>query len=170
MSAATKENVDEVLQYISQKVEEIERPVVEVIVEEDEGAYNNDDSAFEIYKLDKNGLVVDVMSMSSGNSAFNISNLMNNNFNKMDDNYFNDFSKKRLKAVKILENYSTNLVANSFMNANERIEFGKKLKEVSEMEIAHDIEKNTNYRVNDRVYDTIMTCVYDMGQNLERNF
>lgn len=123
-----------------------------------------------LYKLDKNGLVVDVMSMSSGNSAFNISNLMNNNFNKMDDNYFNDFSKKRLKAVKILENYSTNLVANSFMNANERIEFGKKLKEVSEMEIAHDIEKNTNYRVNDRVYDTIMTCVYDMGQNLERNF
>ena len=59
ISAATKENVDELLQYISQKVEEIERPIVEVIVEEDEGAYNNDDSAFEIFKLDKNTFVVE---------------------------------------------------------------------------------------------------------------
>ena len=59
MSAATKENVDELLQYISQKVDEIERPIVEVIVEEDEGAYNNDDSAFEIFKLDKNTFVVE---------------------------------------------------------------------------------------------------------------
>ena len=59
ISAATKENVDELLQYISQKVGEIERPIVEVIVEEDEGAYNNDDSAFEIFKLDKNTFVVE---------------------------------------------------------------------------------------------------------------
>ena len=59
ISAATKDNVDELLQYISQKVDEIERPVVEVIVEEDEGAYNNDDSAFEIYKADKNTFVVE---------------------------------------------------------------------------------------------------------------
>ena len=59
MSAATKENVEELLQYISQKVDEIERPVVEVIVEEDTGAYDNDDSAFEIYKLDKNTFVVE---------------------------------------------------------------------------------------------------------------
>lgn len=59
ISAATKENVDELLQYISQKVEEIERPIVEIIVEEDEGAYNNDDSAFEIFKLDKNTFVVE---------------------------------------------------------------------------------------------------------------
>lgn len=59
MSAATKENVNEVLQYISQKVDEIERPIVEVIVEDDDGAYNNDDSAFEIYKLDKNTFVVE---------------------------------------------------------------------------------------------------------------
>ena len=59
ISAATKENVDELLQYISQKVEEIERPIVEVIVEEDEGAYNNDDSTFEIFKLDKNTFVVE---------------------------------------------------------------------------------------------------------------
>ena len=59
MSAVTKENVDEVLQYISQKVDEIERPIVEVIVEDDDGAYNNDDSAFEIFKLDKNTFVVE---------------------------------------------------------------------------------------------------------------
>ena len=59
ISAATKANVDELLQYISQKVEEIERPIVEVIVEEDEGAYNNDDGAFEIFKLDKNTFVVE---------------------------------------------------------------------------------------------------------------
>jgi len=53
MSAITKENVDKILHHISQKVDEIERPVVNIVVEEDDGAYNNDDSAFEINKLDK---------------------------------------------------------------------------------------------------------------------
>jgi GTP-binding protein len=58
MSAVTKENVDELMYFVSQKVDEIERPEIEVHVEEDEGAYNNDDSAFEIFKLDKNTFLV----------------------------------------------------------------------------------------------------------------
>ncbi|MBR5496119.1 MAG: GTPase ObgE [Oscillospiraceae bacterium] len=59
ISAVTKENTNELLTYISQKVDEIERPVFDVVVEEDEGAYNNDDSAFEIFKADKNTFVVE---------------------------------------------------------------------------------------------------------------
>ena len=58
MSAATKQNIDELMYFVSQKVDEIERPEIEVHVEEDEGAYNNDDSSFEIYKLDKNTFMV----------------------------------------------------------------------------------------------------------------
>ena len=58
MSAATKQNIDELMYFVSQKVDEIERPVIEVHVEEDEGAYNNDDSAYEIFKLDKNTYMV----------------------------------------------------------------------------------------------------------------
>lgn len=58
MSAATKQNIDELMYFVSQKVDEIERPEIEVHVEDDEGAYNNDDSSFEIYKLDKNTFMV----------------------------------------------------------------------------------------------------------------
>lgn len=58
MSAVTKQNVEELMHFVSKKVDEIERPVIEVEVQEDDGAYNNDDSAFEIYKLDKNTFLV----------------------------------------------------------------------------------------------------------------
>lgn len=53
MSAVSRENINDVMHFVEQKVDEIERPVIEVVVEEDEGAYNNDNSSFEIYKLDK---------------------------------------------------------------------------------------------------------------------
>ena len=58
MSAATKQNIDELMYFVSQKVDEIERPEIEVHVEEDPGAFNNDDSSFEIIKLDKNTFLV----------------------------------------------------------------------------------------------------------------
>ena len=58
ISAATKENVDKLMYFVSQKVDEIERPTIEVHVQEDDGAYDNDDSSFEIYKLDKNTYMV----------------------------------------------------------------------------------------------------------------
>lgn len=58
ISAATRENVDELMYFVSDKVYEIERPVIEVHVQEDEGAYNNDDSSFEVFKLDKNTFMV----------------------------------------------------------------------------------------------------------------
>ena len=58
MSAVTKENVEDLMYFVSEKVDEIERPQIEVHVEEDKGAYNNDDSSFEIYKLDKNTFLV----------------------------------------------------------------------------------------------------------------
>lgn len=55
MSAATGENVSEVVNFISSKVDEIPKPTFELdIIKEDLGAYDNDDSAFEIFKLDKN--------------------------------------------------------------------------------------------------------------------
>ena len=58
ISAVTKENVDELMYFVSNKVDEIERPEIEVHVEEDNGAYNNDDSEFEVFKLDKNTFLV----------------------------------------------------------------------------------------------------------------
>ena len=58
ISAATKENVDKLMYFVSQKVDEIERPTIKVHVQEDDGAYDNDDSSFEIYKLDKNTFMV----------------------------------------------------------------------------------------------------------------
>ena len=58
ISAVTKENIDELMYFVSQKVDEIERPEIEVHVEEDTGAYDNDDSSFEIFKLDKNTFLI----------------------------------------------------------------------------------------------------------------
>lgn len=51
ISAATHENLDKLLKFVSTKVDEIEKPTTEIEVEEDLEAYNNDDSAFEVTKF-----------------------------------------------------------------------------------------------------------------------
>ena len=43
---------------MSQKVDEIEKPVSDIVVEEDLDAYNNDDSAFEISKVSKDTYII----------------------------------------------------------------------------------------------------------------
>lgn len=58
ISAVTGENVETLKNFIAQKVDEIPKPVFEVEVSEDLGAYDNDDSSFEIVKADKNTYVV----------------------------------------------------------------------------------------------------------------
>lgn len=58
ISAATRENIEILKNFIAQKVDEIPKPVFEVEVQEDLGAYDNDDSSFEIVKADKNTFVV----------------------------------------------------------------------------------------------------------------
>ena len=58
ISAVTGENIDKLLNFMGEKVDEIPKPVSEIVVEEDLGAYNNDDSAFEIYKADKETYIV----------------------------------------------------------------------------------------------------------------
>ncbi len=58
ISAVTGENVELLKNFMAQKVDEIPKPVFEVEVSEDLGAYDNDDSSFEIVKADKNTYVV----------------------------------------------------------------------------------------------------------------
>ena len=58
ISAVTKENIETLMHFVSSKVDEIERPVIEIDVQEDFGAYDNDDSNFEIFKLDKNTFLI----------------------------------------------------------------------------------------------------------------
>lgn len=50
ISAATKQGVDELLKFVFKKIEEIPAPEIEVEIEEDFEAYNNDDSEFEVIK------------------------------------------------------------------------------------------------------------------------
>ena len=59
ISAVSGQNLDKLLELMSIKVDEIEKPVSEIVVEEDLGAYNNDDSSFEVYKAAKDTFVVD---------------------------------------------------------------------------------------------------------------
>lgn len=58
ISAVTGENLEDLLNFMSQKVDEIEKPQSEIVVEEDLGAYNNDDSAFEIVKAAKDVYII----------------------------------------------------------------------------------------------------------------
>lgn len=59
ISAATGKNVNELVNFMSQKVDEIEKPVTDVVVEDDLGAFNNDDSAFEVIRITKDSFAVD---------------------------------------------------------------------------------------------------------------
>ena len=58
ISAVTGENVDKLTDFMGEKVDEIPKSETEVIVEEDLGAYNNDDSNFEIYKAAKDVFII----------------------------------------------------------------------------------------------------------------
>jgi len=58
ISAVTGENLDKLLDFMGQKVDEIPKSDTEIIVEEDLGAYNNDDSSFEIYKAAKDVFII----------------------------------------------------------------------------------------------------------------
>lgn len=58
ISAVTGEGIDVLKSFITQKVDEIPKPVFDVDIKEDLDAYNNDDSEFEIFKTDKNTFVV----------------------------------------------------------------------------------------------------------------
>ena len=58
ISAVTGENIDSLLDFTGKKVDEIPKPQTEIVVEEDLGAYNNDDSSFEIYKAAKDTFIV----------------------------------------------------------------------------------------------------------------
>lgn len=53
ISAATKENIEELKNFMTQKVDEIPKPIFDIDIKEDLDAYNNDDSEFEIVKTDK---------------------------------------------------------------------------------------------------------------------
>ena len=58
ISAVTGENVDDIKYFMGQKVDEIEKPVSDIIVEDDPDATNNDDSAFEISKAAKDTYII----------------------------------------------------------------------------------------------------------------
>ena len=59
ISAVTGANLEQLTDFMAKMVDEIEKPVSEIVVEEDLGAYNNDDSSFAIYKASKDTYIVD---------------------------------------------------------------------------------------------------------------
>ena len=69
ISAATRENLKEFMYFVAQKVDEIPKPVIEVEVEEDLAATDNDDSAYSVYKVDKHMFVVE------GGKIFRLANV-----------------------------------------------------------------------------------------------
>lgn len=58
ISAVSGENLDKLVDFMSVKVEEIPKPEIEIVIEEDLGAYNNDDSKYEIFKAAKDVFII----------------------------------------------------------------------------------------------------------------
>jgi GTP-binding protein len=58
ISAVTRAGIKELLHFIDSKVDEIPKPVFDIQVEEDTGAYDNDDSSFEINKIAKDTYII----------------------------------------------------------------------------------------------------------------
>ena len=58
ISAVTGENIDKLTDFMGQKVDEIPHTETEIVVEEDTGAYNNDDSDFEVIKVAKDTFII----------------------------------------------------------------------------------------------------------------
>ena len=58
ISAVTHQGIKELLHFIEAKVDEIPKPVSEIDIEEDTGAFDNDDSAFEVNKIAKDAFVI----------------------------------------------------------------------------------------------------------------
>ena len=54
ISAATKQNIDTFLNFVMQKVDEIPKPEFKIDIDEDFAAFDNDDSSYSVYKIDKN--------------------------------------------------------------------------------------------------------------------
>lgn len=69
ISAVTGENLKDFMHFVSSKVDEIPKPVIEVEIESDEGATDNDDSAYSIYKADKHTFIVE------GGKIFRLANV-----------------------------------------------------------------------------------------------
>ena len=58
ISAVTREKLSELLHFIDAKLDEMPKPEFDIEVEEDTGAYDNDDSNFEVTKFAKDGFIV----------------------------------------------------------------------------------------------------------------
>lgn len=59
ISAVTGENVENLKNFITQKVDEIEKPDFKIEIQEDLDAYNNDDSEFRVVKVTKDAFSVE---------------------------------------------------------------------------------------------------------------
>lgn len=69
ISSVTKEGLNEFLNFVYKKVDEIEKPEIEIETHEDFGAYDNDDSSFSVYKTGKNEFTVE------GGKLFRLANV-----------------------------------------------------------------------------------------------
>ena len=58
ISAVTREGINELLYFVEKKVDEIPKPEFDLDIEEDTGAYDNDDSSFEIIKAGKDAYLI----------------------------------------------------------------------------------------------------------------
>lgn len=100
ISAATGQGINELKNFMTQKVDEIEKPTFDIDVKEDLGAYNNDDSEFEIEKTDKETFVVfggKIKRLTSVTDARNLEQVVRLQNIFKDMGVFEELKKKGIK-------------------------------------------------------------------------
>lgn len=121
-----------------------------------------------LYKVNNLLQVEDVIPLDSGNSAVNVDYYNKKQYDKIDNHFLNDFDYDIKPAINILKEYQNNKKIKEYFSDEDRLEFAKELKNVTKIDIAKDVEENTNYKIDTKYQDAIMQNSEFMADLIER--
>lgn len=119
--------------------------------------------AYEMSKTD----VERVVPLCVEESARNARLMAEEKFGDVLNSYKNDFDYERLPALEVLKKYKHNYYVDGVIGARERMEFGETLRHIANSEINKEIERETGYEIDNKIYDVIMRHLDRTGEELE---
>ena len=119
--------------------------------------------AYEVSRKD----VERVVPLCVEESARNARLMAEEKFEDVLNSYKNDFDYDELPALEVLKRYKHNYYVDKVIGARERMEFGETLRALADSGINKEIEKESGYKVDNKIYDVIMRHLDRTGEELE---